>query len=77
MVVRNPGYDTPLTAWSCEAVEKHGRHVHILHKPEQLRGLVSPRRKDETQSWEAGIFGPSAEACVPLSSQGYLCVLDS
>jgi hypothetical protein len=77
MVVRNPGCDRPLTPWSCETVEKHGRHIHILHKPEQLRGLVSPHRKDGTQNWEAGIFGPSVVACVLLSTQGYLCVLDS
>ena len=77
MVVLNPGCDRPLTPWSCETVEKHGRHIHILHKPEQLRGLASPHRKDGTQNWEAGIFGPSVVACMPLSTQGYLCVLDS
>ncbi len=56
MVVRNPGCDRPLSPWSCETVEKHGHHIHILHKLEQLRGLVSPHRKDETQNWEAGII---------------------
>jgi hypothetical protein len=54
-----------------------GRHVYILNKPEQLRGPLSPHRKDGTQNWEAGISGPSVVACVPLSTQGRLCVLDS
>ena len=54
-----------------------GRHVYILNKPEQLRGPRSPHRKARTQNWEAGIFGPSVVACVPLSTQGRLCVLDS
>jgi len=77
MVGRNPGCDRPLSPWSCEAVEKHGRHIHLLYKPEQLRGLVNPHRKDGTQNWEAGIVGASVVACVPLSAQGYPCVLDS
>ena len=77
MVVRHPGCDRPLTPWSCETVEKHGRHILILNKPEQLRGLVSPHRKDGTQNWRAGISGPSIVACVPPSTQGRLCVLDS
>jgi len=54
-----------------------GRHVYILNKPEQLRGPLSPHRKDGTQNWEAWISGPSVVACVPLSTQGRLCVLDS
>ena len=54
-----------------------GRHVYIRNKPEQLRGPLSPHRKDGTQNWEAGISGPSVVACVPLSTQGRLCVLDS
>ena len=54
-----------------------GRHVYILNKPEQLRGPLSPHRKAGTQNWEAGISGPSVVACVPLSTQGRLCVLDS
>ena len=54
-----------------------GRHVYILNKPEQLRGPLSPHRKAGTQNWEAGIFGPSVVACVPLSTQGRLCVLDT
>ena len=53
-----------------------GRHVYILNKPEQLRGPLSPHRKDGTQNWEAGISGPSVVACVPPSTQGRLCVLD-
>ena len=77
MVVRNPGCDRPLTPWSCETIEKHGRHTHILNKPEQLRGFVRLHRKEGTQNWEAGIFGPSVVACVPPSTQGCLCVLDS
>ena len=76
MAVRQPGCDRPLTPWSCETVEKHGRHIHFLNKPEQLRGLASPHRKDGTQNWEAGISGPSVVACVPLSTQRRLCVLD-
>lgn len=54
-----------------------GRHVYILNKPEQLRGPSCPHRKAGTQNWEAGIFGPSVLACVPPSTQGRLCVLDS
>lgn len=77
MIGRNPGCDRSLSPWSCEAVEKHGRHIHLLHKPEQLRGLVSPHRKDGTQKSETGIVGASVVACVPLSTQGRLCVLDS
>jgi len=77
MVVRNPGCDRPLTPWSCETVEKHGRHIHILNKPEQLRGLVSPHRKDGTQNGEAEISGPSIVVRVPLSMQGRLCIFDS
>jgi hypothetical protein len=45
-----------------------GRHVYFLNKPEQLRGPLSPHRKDGTQNWEAGISGPSVVACVPLSA---------
>jgi hypothetical protein len=77
MVVRHPGCDRPLTPWSCETVEKHGRHIHILNKPAQLRGPISPHRKEGTQNWEAGISVPSIVACVPLSTQGRLCVLDT
>ena len=54
-----------------------GRRVYILNKPEQLRGPLSPHRKDGTQNWEAEISGQSVVACVPLSMQGRLCVLDS
>ena len=64
MVARHPGCDRPLSPWSCETVEKHGRHVHILNKPEQLRGPQSPHRKDGTQNWEAVVAGPSVVACV-------------
>ena len=76
-VVRRSGCDRSLTPWSCETVEKHGHHIHILNKPEQLRGLVSPHRKDGTQNEDAGFSEPSVVACVPLSTQGRLCVLDS
>ena len=75
-VVRRSGCDRPLAPWSCETVEKHGRHIHILNKPEQLRGLAIPHRKDGTQDEEAGFSEPSVVACVPLSTQGRLCMLD-
>jgi len=54
-----------------------GRHVYILNKPEQLRGPLSPHRKAGTQNRETGFSGPSVMACVPLSTPGRLCVLDS
>jgi len=54
-----------------------GHHVYILNKPEQLRGPLSPHRKAGTQNWGAWISGPSVVACVPLSTQGRFCVLDS
>ena len=53
-----------------------GRHVYILNKPEQLRGPLSPHRKAGPQNREAGISCPSVVACVPLSTQRRLCVLD-
>ena len=64
MVARYPGCDRPLTPWSCETVEKLGRHVHILNKPEQLRGPQGPHRKDGTQNREAEVVGLSVVACV-------------
>jgi hypothetical protein len=68
MAVRNPGCGWRLTPWSCETVDKHGRHIHILNKFEQLRGPVNPHRKDETQNWEAGVSDSLVVACVPLST---------
>ena len=53
-----------------------GHHVYILNEPEQLRGPLSPHRKTGTQNGEAGGSDLSIVACVPLSTQGRLCVLD-
>ena len=75
-VVLRSECDRSLTPWSCETVEKHGHYIHTLNEPEQLRGLVSPHRKDGTQNEEAGFSEPSVVACVPLSTQGRLCVWD-
>ena len=48
-----PGHDRPLLPWSPETVPQQGRHVHILDEPEQLRGPLSPHRKDGIQDGES------------------------
>src|SRR5882762_11177460 len=42
-----------------------GHPVYILNKPEQLRGLWSPHRKDGTQNVEAGCSGLSSWHAYP------------
>lgn len=71
-----PGHDRPLLPWSSETVPQQGRHVHILDEPEQLRGPLSPHRKDGIQDGEAGASHSSELARVPVSARRYLCALD-
>src|SRR5207244_119608 len=76
MVARQLGRDRPLSPWSCETVEKLGGHVHILNKPEQLRGPLSPHRKDGTQNEEAGPYRQSVSARLSSSVLRRLGALD-
>ena len=76
MVARQLGRDRPLSPWSCETVEKLGGHVHILNKPEQLRGPLSPHRKDGTQNEEAGPYRQSVSARLSSSVMRPLGALD-
>ena len=76
MVSWQPGRGRPRTPWSSRPCSSKVAASFLLNKPEQLRGPLSPYRKDGTQNGDAEAIMISVLTRMSHGMRRRLCVLD-